>query len=59
MMRLGRGPTLLVAFFLLTSAATAYAECAVGAVECIKRRRRRPRLDDEYVWRGAGARRSA
>jgi hypothetical protein len=28
MMRLGRSPSLLVAFYVLTSAATAYAECA-------------------------------
>jgi hypothetical protein len=31
MMRLGRRATLLVALLLLTSAATAYAECAWGA----------------------------
>ena len=38
MMGLARRAALLVAFYLLTSAATAHAECAWVFVECIRRR---------------------
>ena len=38
MTRLARRTSLLVAFYLLTSAATAHAECAWVFVECIRRR---------------------